>query len=54
MGAGPELGRLLEALSRERAFGRLPAATADALSGQQRRQVLIAAERWRNANGAPT
>ncbi|MFO0038577.1 MAG: CCA tRNA nucleotidyltransferase [Synechococcaceae cyanobacterium] len=54
MGAGPELGRLLEALSRERAFGRLPAATAEALSGQQRRQVLIAAQRWRSANGAPT
>jgi tRNA nucleotidyltransferase (CCA-adding enzyme) len=53
MAAGPELGRLLEALSRERAFGRLPAAAADALTAEQRQQVLIAAQRWRSGSGGP-
>ena len=52
LAAGPELGRLLEALSRERAFGRLPAAVAGDLTAEERQQVLITAQRWRGVGGA--
>ena len=45
--AGPGLGRLLAALTRERAFGRLPAGSADgALTPQERQRVLIEARLW--------
>ena len=51
--AGPELGQLLEALSRERAFGRLSAAAPENLTEEQRQEVLIAAQRLRSASGTP-
>jgi tRNA nucleotidyltransferase (CCA-adding enzyme) len=54
MAAGPELGQLLEALSRERAFGRLSAAAPENLTEEQRQEVLIAAQRLRRASGTPT
>ena len=53
MAAGPELGQLLEALSRERAFGRLSAAAPENLTEEQRQEVLIAAQRLRSASGSP-
>ena len=53
MAAGPELGQLLEALSRERAFGRLSAAAPENLTEEQRQEVLIAAQRLRSASGTP-
>jgi tRNA nucleotidyltransferase (CCA-adding enzyme) len=53
MAASPELGQLLQALSRERAYGRLPAAAPEDLTAEQRQQVLIAARRWRNGSGTP-
>lgn len=51
MAASPELGQLLQALSRERAYGRLPAAAPEDLTAEQRQQVLIAARRWRSGSG---
>jgi tRNA nucleotidyltransferase (CCA-adding enzyme) len=51
MAAGPELGQLLEALSRERAFGRLSAAAPENLTEEQRQEVLIAAQRLRSDSG---
>ena len=53
MAASPELGQLLQALSRERAYGRLPAAAPEDLTAEQRQQVLIAARRWRSGSGTP-
>jgi tRNA nucleotidyltransferase (CCA-adding enzyme) len=45
--AGPELGRLLDALRRERAFGRLPCGGPDrSLTAGERQQVLMAARLW--------
>jgi tRNA nucleotidyltransferase (CCA-adding enzyme) len=45
--AGPALGRLLEALKRERAFGRLPRGRAgQGLTEAEHQQVLMAARRW--------
>ncbi|MEB3255275.1 MAG: CCA tRNA nucleotidyltransferase [Synechococcaceae cyanobacterium] len=53
LAAGPELGRLLEHLSRERAFGRLPSAGHDQpLRPEQRLQVLRAARQWATGSGA--
>ncbi|MFM7266645.1 MAG: hypothetical protein ACKOZW_13850, partial [Cyanobium sp.] len=52
MAAGPQLGRLLDALSRERAFGRLPAALAGDLTAEERERVLMAAQRWRGGSGS--
>ena len=50
--AGPALGRLLNALKRERAFGRLPGGGAgQALTGKERQQVLMAARRWLACEG---
>jgi tRNA nucleotidyltransferase (CCA-adding enzyme) len=45
--AGPTLGRLLDALTRERAFGRLPRGDLGrSLTGPEREQVLRAAHHW--------
>ncbi|MFM7732459.1 MAG: CCA tRNA nucleotidyltransferase, partial [Cyanobium sp.] len=54
--AGPELGRLLTFLTRERAFGRLPAGDGQGrLTAAERQTVLQEARRWlsRQAAGAP-
>jgi tRNA nucleotidyltransferase (CCA-adding enzyme) len=52
--AGPALGRLLEALKRERAFGRLPRGGAGrGLTGAEHQQVLMAARRWLAGEGGP-
>ncbi|MFM7362594.1 MAG: CCA tRNA nucleotidyltransferase [Cyanobium sp.] len=54
--AGPELGRLLTFLTRERAFGRLPAGDGQGrLTAAERQAVLQEARRWlsRQAAGAP-
>jgi hypothetical protein len=45
--AGPTLGRLLDALTRERAFGRLPRGQrGGGLIGAEREQVLRSARQW--------
>jgi tRNA nucleotidyltransferase (CCA-adding enzyme) len=45
--AGPALGRLLDALTLERAFGRLPRGEPGrSLTGMEREQVLQAAHQW--------
>jgi tRNA nucleotidyltransferase (CCA-adding enzyme) len=50
--AGPALGRLLGALTLERAFGRLPAAgSGRALSEPERQRVLMEARRWLASDG---
>jgi tRNA nucleotidyltransferase (CCA-adding enzyme) len=50
--AGPTLGRLLDALTRERAFGRLPRGEGGrSLTGEDRRQVLRAAQHWLACEG---
>jgi tRNA nucleotidyltransferase (CCA-adding enzyme) len=47
IGAGPALGRLLDSLTRERAFGRLPSGgTGRTLTEAEREQVLMVARHW--------
>jgi tRNA nucleotidyltransferase (CCA-adding enzyme) len=50
--AGPELGRLLAALTRERAFGRLPAGDGRGrLTAAEQQAVLQEARRWLSRQG---
>ncbi len=54
IGAGPTLGRLLDALTRERAFGRLPRGQIGrSLTEVEREQVLGSARRWLACEGGP-
>jgi tRNA nucleotidyltransferase (CCA-adding enzyme) len=54
LAAGPQLGRLLDHLCGERAFGRLPCGgNGLPLSPAERQQVLMAARQWYTGSGGP-